>query len=131
MLLLVFGSTTSATATVVAAFMGGMALGAWILARYGARIIHPARVYAVFELFIAGYAFLFPVLLSSANELYDVAWAAQSSRPLFFGALRLALGMLVLALPTVVMGATLPLLLRALERSGPPTGLVPRVNPRG
>ena len=118
LLLVVFGSTTSATATVIAAFMGGMALGAWMLARYGALIIHPARVYVVFELLIAGYALLFPLLLSSASELYGFAWLSQSDQPLLLGVLRLAVGLLVLALPTFIMGATLPLLLRVLEGSG-------------
>jgi len=127
LLLVVFGSTTSATATVVAAFMGGMALGAWMLARYGALIIHPARMYVVFELLIAGYALLFPVLLSSASELYGIAWLSQSDQPLLLGVLRLAVGLLVLALPTFIMGATLPLLLRVLEGSGRSTGLVSRV----
>ncbi|MFV2031942.1 MAG: fused MFS/spermidine synthase [Gammaproteobacteria bacterium] len=124
LLLVVFGSTTAATATVVAAFMGGMALGAWLLARYGNLVRRPARLYAILELSIAAYALLVPAILLSIGGLNSLVWETYYGQPLVLGAYRLVFGVLVLALPTVVMGATLPLLLRALEGRGPSSGLV-------
>jgi spermidine synthase len=47
MLGLVFGATTFAISTVLAAFMGGLALGSAIAGKLGARFKRPLRVYAV------------------------------------------------------------------------------------
>src|SRR2546427_9914847 len=45
---LVFGATSFAVATVLAAFMGGLALGSWLMGMAADRLarFHPLRVYA-------------------------------------------------------------------------------------
>jgi len=46
----VFGHTTYSTSAVLAAFMGGLALGGWIFGRRAERSADPWRLYGVLEL---------------------------------------------------------------------------------
>src|SRR4051794_12629168 len=64
MLGLVFGATTFAISTVLAAFMGGLALGSAWAGRLAARIKRPLRAYALIEAGIALYALAVPPLFS-------------------------------------------------------------------
>ena len=48
-LALAFGSTAVASTTVLATYMGGMALGSWLGGRLGARRHDPLRLYALCE----------------------------------------------------------------------------------
>ncbi|MFQ5764172.1 MAG: hypothetical protein ACE5GT_04530, partial [Rhodospirillales bacterium] len=47
MLTFVFGVSAYATATVLCAFMGGLALGSWLFSRLADRGRHPLRTYAI------------------------------------------------------------------------------------
>lgn len=55
---LVFGTSELAVATVLAAYMGGLALGAWLSERLLPRVSRPVFVYAMLELGIAASALL-------------------------------------------------------------------------
>ncbi|HKS09543.1 MAG TPA: fused MFS/spermidine synthase [Pyrinomonadaceae bacterium] len=114
MLGLVFGATTLAVSTVLAAFMGGLALGSALAGWLAPRIKKPVSVYGVMEIAIAIYALLVPFLFSVVDDLYAYIW-----RPGFFTftLLRFALSSLLLLVPTTLMGATLPVLSAALLRS--------------
>ena len=46
---LVFGATTPAISTVLTAFMGGLALGSWVLGRRADRLKFPILTYAAIE----------------------------------------------------------------------------------
>src|SRR3954464_11879071 len=70
MLGLVFGATTFAISTVLAAFMGGLALGSAVAGRMGARIKRPLRAYGLIEIGIAVYALLVPFLFGLIDHLY-------------------------------------------------------------
>jgi predicted membrane-bound spermidine synthase len=121
MLGLVFGGTTLAVSTVLAAFMGGLALGSALAGRLGARIARPVRAYGLLEIGIAVYALAVPFLFSLVDNLYALVW--QQFHPGFFvfSVWRFLLSCLMLLLPTTLMGATLPLLSAALLRSVGPT----------
>src|SRR5687767_8676681 len=56
MLGLVFGATTLAVSTVLAAFMGGLALGSTLAGRFASQIKRPIRAYGIIEIGIALYA---------------------------------------------------------------------------
>ncbi len=112
--LLLFGSTTAATAAVIAAFMGGMALGAFWLGRYAYRLSAPLLVYAGLEIAVALYALIFPGLLTKAELLYGSVWQLVENHPLLINGLRLGFGLVMLLPPTIALGATLPLLVRIL-----------------
>ncbi len=116
MLGLVFGATTLAVSTVLAAFMGGLALGSALAGRVGARVVRPVRAYGLLEIGIALYALAVPVLFALVDNLYTILW--QHFHPSFFvfSSLRFLLSCLMLLVPTTLMGATLPLLAAALLR---------------
>lgn len=114
-LLMLFGSTTSATSTVIAAFIGGIALGTAFINYYLPRINRGHRLYAFSELAIVGSAFILTILLPWLFKLYAGLWLSMSSDWLAAGFLRLFIGLLVLLLPTFLMGVTLPLLANIFE----------------
>jgi hypothetical protein len=65
---IVFGTSELAVATVLAAYMGGLALGAWLAERYLPRIARPVLTYALLEIGIAASAlFAVPFLLNLAD----------------------------------------------------------------
>lgn len=117
MLGLVFGATTLGISAVLAAFMGGLALGSALAARYAARIARPVRAYALIEIAVGLYALTVPLLFRGIDRVY--AEAAPHFHPGFYGAAfsRFALATAVLVIPTALMGATLPVLVAALQRS--------------
>jgi spermidine synthase len=117
MLGLVFGATTLAVSTVLAAFMGGLALGSALTARLASRIKKPLSTYGWMEIAIAIYALLVPFLFQWVDNIYALIW--QQFQPGFFAfsLWRFFLSSLVLLVPTTLMGATLPVLAAALVHS--------------
>jgi len=117
MLGLVFGATTLAVSTVLAAFMGGLALGSALAGRLAPRITKPLSAYGWMEIGIAAYALLVPILFQGVDNLYAFIW--QQLQPGFFAftLLRFVLSCLMLLVPTTLMGATLPVLSAALLRT--------------
>jgi spermidine synthase len=117
MLGLVFGATTLAVSTVLAAFMGGLALGSALAGKLAARLRKPLKTYGWMEIGIAVYALLVPFLFQWIDHLYALIW--QQFQPAFFAfsLWRFLLSGLVLLVPTTLMGATLPVLAAALVNS--------------
>lgn len=110
----VFGSTSEAVSTVLAAFMGGFALGAWIWGRRADRSARPARVYAVLELLIGASSALIFAVLPALQPLFESVYALAGRGSLSFTLVRFAVLFVLLALPATGMGATLPVLAAAL-----------------
>jgi spermidine synthase len=117
MLGLVFGATTLAVSTVLAAFMGGLALGSALAGRLAPRIKKPLSTYGWMEIGVAIFALLVPFLFSWVDNLYALIW--QKFHPGFFAfsVWRFALSCILLLVPTTLMGATLPVLSAALLNS--------------
>ena len=110
LLTLQFGHTVAATSIVLAAFMGGLAIGAWAAGSVAGRIAQPQRlmVYAVLELLVAAAAVALPLLLSAASPA--LGWAyADATTPIRFTLTRILLGLVLLGIPAAAMGATFPL----------------------
>ena len=99
------GSTSQGHTLVIATFMGGLGLGYLWLGRRADRSPNPLRLYAFLEAGVTLWALAFPWLLDTL--------AAR-----FGGGLGLAIA--VVALPTVLMGGTLPALVSALARREAP-----------
>src|SRR5215218_4032023 len=74
MLGLVFGATTLAVSTVLAAFMGGLALGSALAGKLAHRIKKPLSTYGLMEIGIAVYALLVPFLFGWIDHLYALIW---------------------------------------------------------
>jgi len=114
---IVFGTSELAVATVLAAYMGGLALGAALAERFLARVTRPVLTYGLLEIGIAASAiFIVPALLWLANVALQSLFGGQPTPPdsdhagttLFY----LVSAFVALALPTTLMGATLPVLAR-------------------
>lgn len=114
---LVMGNTVYTSATVLTAFMGGLALGSWGAGRWADGLARPLRAYGWLELLVGAYAILLPLLLVPAAPLYGWLYSIfpQSGLPLALG--RFAISSALLLLPTTLMGATLPLLARVVSHS--------------
>jgi len=110
---LTFGSTVPAIATVLAAYMAGLGLGAWALGRSADRRTPRAcvRLYAALEVAIAAYGALSLPLCGLVEAAYYAL--APGTGPVG-GLLRAGLSFAVLLPPTFLMGGTLPVLTRAL-----------------
>ena len=112
---LILGSSTQAITAVLVAFMGGMAAGAWLLGpradRAGPR--GAVTMYAFLQLGIlvsaAVLTFLNPLLM----PLMGTAYTALGPGPVLTAA-RFVVSLLLLLIPSALMGATLPALTRSL-----------------
>ncbi|TAK07023.1 MAG: tetratricopeptide repeat protein [Candidatus Manganitrophaceae bacterium] len=111
-LVLVFGASMFAISTLLTAFMGGLALGSDFFGRRADRYSNPLRVYGLLELGIGGYAFLVPFLLSSLIPIYQFLHGLFHFSFYVFSLVRFVMAVLVLLLPTALMGGTLPVLAR-------------------
>jgi spermidine synthase len=117
MLGLVFGATTLAVSTVLAAFMGGLALGSALAGRLAQRIRKPLSIYGLMEILIALYALFVPLLFRWIDHVYVLIWQQLQPGYFTFSLWRFALSGVVLLVPTTLMGATLPVLAAALVKS--------------
>jgi spermidine synthase len=116
---LVFGTSTFAIATVLAAFMAGLALGGWWMATRAGLYRRPLLVYGVLELVVGAWALIFPQLLSGIEPIYLAFWRQVEPGPVLYASVQLLLVGAALLVPTAAMGATLPLLARfATQRLG-------------
>ncbi len=118
---LVFGTSELAVAAVLAAYMGGLSLGAAVAARYVHQITRPVLFYGLLEAGIAISALAVPLLLQLARIVY-VAMLGGQPEPVDASGLGqsffyLIVAFVVLAIPTTFMGATLPLLTKYVVKS--------------
>jgi spermidine synthase len=114
---LVFGTTTAATATTLAIFLGGLGIGALVLGRRADRAADPLRLYAWLELGAALAALASLPLISLARSVYIGLGGASALGSFAATALRILLCALILGAPTFLMGGTLPAAVRALEHA--------------
>jgi spermidine synthase len=139
---LTFGNTTYAAATLLAVFMGGLALGALLFGRWADRLRRPLTVLAAVETAVALIAFASPHLFGLLDLAYVALYRGLGVHPALFAVGRVALAALILLPPTLLMGGTLPLVLRAVvgrraggvadaARSGRATALLYAANTLG
>jgi spermidine synthase len=106
LLTLEMGHTVSAVSTVLAAFMGGLAIGAWIAGRIAVR--NRLHAYASLEIFVALVALALPFLLAAFAA--PLAWAyADGGAAVRFTLMRVTLSLALIAVPAAGMGATFPI----------------------
>jgi len=110
LLALVFGVTAYAASTVLAAFMTGLAVGSVLAGRVLARFPRPLRVFGVAEILIGFSALATPLALDAAAALYQRLYPASGESLALLTAVRLITGLVVLLVPTILMGMTLPVL---------------------
>ncbi|HBC46624.1 MAG TPA: hypothetical protein DCZ43_06230 [candidate division Zixibacteria bacterium] len=110
MLGLTLGNSIYAVSLVVAAFMAGLGLGSYLAGRFIENKANPLRIYAFLELGIGLFAIVSPFLLSILSIIY--IWIGQNltSSPLLINLFRFILAFTILLIPTICMGATLPVI---------------------
>lgn len=114
MMVLVFGGTTLAVVTILTAFMGGLALGSYLMSRWGHSLKRPLVVYGLLEGIVAISALLLPLGLPWVASI--TASLSMTQTPLLLAFVRFCLSLLLLLIPTTCMGATLPVLSQYLAR---------------
>lgn len=115
---LIFGASTAASAAVLAIFIGGLGFGGWLLGRRADSHTRPLAFYAQLEGIVALSAAASPILLALVRQLYVVAGGTPRLGLVVGTLVRLILSALVLAIPTIAMGGTLPAAARAITGSG-------------
>jgi spermidine synthase len=129
------GTTLYAVTTVVAAFMGGLALGSLLASRWLGGLRRPVLAYAVLQALIAVCGLVSIPLLRATPALYGPVHAALGDWPMLFFAARFALVFLLLVMPVTLMGMTLPLMAgvfaRGSDRYERETGLLYGINTLG
>ncbi|MCA9511955.1 MAG: hypothetical protein KC560_14690, partial [Myxococcales bacterium] len=104
----VLGSSATAACVVLAAYMGGQAIGAAAFGALSLRLRRPLVAYVAVEIAIGAAALAFP----------HVADRALGLAP----SLRVASAVALLLVPTVLLGGTVPLVLRWSEVASLPAG---------
>jgi len=106
-LTLIMGNTVYSSTTVLAAFMGGLALGSILLGRYiDNSKISPLKLYSILELVIGLFALSLPYLLASVNPLYRWIYQASSFNSYLITVLKFIISFFFLLFPTFLMGGT-------------------------
>jgi predicted membrane-bound spermidine synthase len=118
------GSHSEATASVLGIFLGGLSVGYALFGRVSHRLAErgsgagsafgPFAVYGVIEASIGAWALLFPVLFGAVQAVS--LWIPLAAPGASF-AFDVGLSVLLIGPPSVLMGATIPLLTQALARS--------------
>ena len=125
---LVVGASSISVAVLLCAFMGGMALGSWLLTRVTPKDAHPLRVVAALEVGIAALGVIIPIALPWIQQAYLTLAEPGSSAVM----LRALVCFLVLTPPTMLMGATLPAIARGYQSaSARSVGLIYMANLAG
>ena len=107
MLVTVVGNSVSATAMILAAFMGGLGLGSYVGGEYFSKRRPSLIPYILLEIAIGAYVFLSPALFDLLAQLFTSLAESFDDR----ASLALARSMVSLAallLPAFLMGATFP-----------------------
>jgi spermidine synthase len=114
---LVIGASAISLAVLLGTFMGGMCAGSLLLTRFVSPKQNPLRVYAKLEAMIGVTGAVLIVLMPLVGRLYTAVDGGGAGSVV----LRAFVSIILLLVPTVLMGATLPAVSRYVE--GMPSGV--------
>ena len=111
------GNTTYSQSIVLATFMGGLAIGAWWWGKKADGSKNALKLFAWLEVGIAVYCFLYMPIFEGVKSLFislvkSQGWASDSGIVL---SLKFIVSALTMLIPTILMGGTLPVLVRYLS----------------
>jgi spermidine synthase len=113
-----FGSTLYGVATVLSAFMGGLALGSYFIGKRADKMKHPLVAYGLFEIGIGITALLFPYALKATQPIIGSFYVTGGENTfLVFSLIRFVIVFALLLIPTTLMGATLPVMSKAVTQN--------------
>jgi spermidine synthase len=119
---LLFGVTVYAASTVLAAFMAGLAIGSALSGPILRRGLSPLAAFGIAEILVGVTGLLSPFLLDAASTLYSALHRTAPDSLSVLTVARLISSFAILALPTAMMGVTLPLLSAAVSAPGRANG---------
>ncbi len=107
----VFGNTVHAAATLIAVFLAGLGIGGYLFGRF----LHRARaliLYGILEALIGALGAFSPNAFALLDDAYVAAYPSIAGAPLSLAFFRIVAASLALLPPTILMGGTLPVLVR-------------------
>jgi spermidine synthase/tetratricopeptide (TPR) repeat protein len=109
---LFLGNTTYSQMIVLATFLGGLALGNYFIGRNVDKFYNPLKIYAILELIIGIYCFLYPMLFSFFGSIYTdmIVSIGFASKLFFYNLIKFFFSASLILFPTILMGGTLPAL---------------------
>ena len=113
---LVFGNSLWAASIVLSSFMGGLALGNALVARFERRIRFPLVVYAALETIVAVAGVALTYALPSLTRIVAPLTSAVTEHAWLVNLIRLTVAFAILVVPATAMGATLPIVVGAIAR---------------
>lgn len=113
---LVFGGSHLAVTTVLAVFMGGLALGSYLFGKRIHQETRLLRLYGLLELGIALCAVIFKAAMAVYPALYIFLSQLAPASLVTLTIIRITFAICVLIIPTTLMGATLPVLSSFISR---------------
>ncbi len=111
---LTFGVTVYAASTVWASFMAGLAVGSLVGGWFGDRVRRPLLWFAAVEFLVGLTALASPNALNALQRFYVAAYPSLPDSPAAMTLARGVMAFAVLIIPTLLMGATLPLVIRSV-----------------
>ena len=116
---LVLGHAAHSQTLVLILFMGGMAIGAWLVSRRSSLIKNPVLAYAIIELVIGVMGLLFhQIFIASQTILYDSVLPLATS-PETAAMIRWSWAALMILPQSIMLGATFPLMSAGIVRLFP------------
>ncbi|MHC4159880.1 MAG: fused MFS/spermidine synthase, partial [Planctomycetota bacterium] len=115
MIVKVIGAAPFAVSIVLTVFMGGLGLGSYLAGRTIDRIKQPlrlVRIYGILQLAIGAYGLAVPFLLRAFTPVYAVVYNRLFSQFIVYNLITFVGCSLILCIPVICMGATLPILCR-------------------
>lgn len=135
MLSLVFGVTVYAASTVLAGFMAGLAVGSYAAGRLATRARQPLRWFGLAEIGVGVSALASPLILDGLMAGYLAVAPGLPDSVALLTVLRFIGALVVLIVPTALMGSTLPLIVQSslaqAEGFGPREGILYATNTAG
>ncbi|MBN1900641.1 fused MFS/spermidine synthase, partial [Candidatus Sumerlaeota bacterium] len=118
-----FGATLFAVATVLSAFMGGMALGSYLFGKWADRYPNNLKIFGMLQIGIGVSGLLLPFILSFMDPIYRTVYRNFDASFFVLSLIRFILTFLVLLIPSTLMGGTLPVLSRFMVKENKSLGL--------
>lgn len=105
------GSDNIATAIILGVFLGGLSIGYWLCGLLTTRVRNHFRAYAILEFLIGAWCLVFPIFFDQIEAL-TAGWSFQY--PSWIVIQGLIASFILMGIPTICMGGTIPFLTRAL-----------------
>ncbi len=109
------GNTPFTVSIILTVFMSGLGLGSFFAGKTIDTVKEPARLlrlYALLELAIGGYGIVLPFLIILSKPFYSLLYNQLFNHFMLYNLLSLTGCIILLILPVICMGATLPVLCR-------------------